>query len=292
MSNTDGATYFIGNPGSGIASTFPKAQRTYNAVTVQFTKTFADLWLAQVSYTWQQLRGNYEGLFRNEDGQLDPNINSTFDLAKLLVNQEGPLTGDITHTIKLYAAKEFVILPVFSVTLGIGYTGASGAPINYTGPSNESGYGPGQVYILERGQGGRLPWVHSFDMRLQLNYRMSKDMVLTAGVEVFNLFNSQAPLTVDNEYINFPSVNGGRDPGPIIGGKNGSLPNGYGGVCNANGDLSTCTGGGSLPRGANLFVKLPTPDQTADVYPINPNWGRPLSYQPVRSFRFNVRFTF
>ena len=62
MSNTDGATYFIGNPGSGIASTFPKAQRTYNAVTVQFTKNFADLWLAQASYTWAKLEGNLDGI--------------------------------------------------------------------------------------------------------------------------------------------------------------------------------------------------------------------------------------
>jgi hypothetical protein len=292
MSADDGNTYFVGNPGRGIGSSFPEATRKYHAVTVSFTKSFSDLWLAQLSYTWQQLRGNYEGLFRNEDNQLDPNINSTFDLAKLLVNQTGPLTADNTHVFKLYGAKEFVVLPVFSVTLGLSYTGISGSPINYTGPSNESGYGPSQVYILERGQGGRLPWIHSIDARLQLNYRLSKDSVISVGVEAFNLFNFQAPATVDNEYINFPSVNGGRDPGPIIGGKNGSLPNGYGGRCDASGDLATCTGGGSLPRGANLFVKLPTPDQTPDVYQINPNWGRPLTYQPVRSFRFSARFTF
>ena len=52
MSNDEANTYFIGNPGEGIADTFPKAKRTYHAVTLSFTKTFADLWLAQVSYTW------------------------------------------------------------------------------------------------------------------------------------------------------------------------------------------------------------------------------------------------
>jgi len=297
MSADDGNTYFLGNPGEGIAKSFPKATRTYHAVTLQFSKTFSDLWLAQASYTWQRLRGNYEGLFRNEDQQLDPNINSTFDLAKLLINQTGPLTADNTHTFKLYAAKEFVILPVFSVTLGLSYTGTSGSPINYTGPSNESGYGPFQVYILERGQGGRLPWVHSIDARVSLNYRLSKDSVLSVGVEGFNIFNFQSPLTVDNEYVNFGSVPNGRDPGPIIGGKQGSLPNGYGGKCDATGDLSKCSGGGSLPLGPQVsgvptFVKLPTPDQTPEVYPVNPNWGRALTYQPVRSIRFTARFTF
>ena len=41
MSNNDGQTYFIGNPGEGIADSFPKAKRTYDAVTVAFTKTFS-----------------------------------------------------------------------------------------------------------------------------------------------------------------------------------------------------------------------------------------------------------
>src|SRR5262249_62265245 len=111
MSNDEANTYFIGNPGEGIADTFPKAKRTYNAVTVSFTKSFSDLWLAQISYTWAQLRGNYDGLFRPETGQLDPTLNSTFDLKSLLLNQEGPLAGDITHTINAYVANEFPIPP-------------------------------------------------------------------------------------------------------------------------------------------------------------------------------------
>ena len=38
MSNDEANTYFIGNPGEGIADTFPKAKRTYHAVTVSFVK--------------------------------------------------------------------------------------------------------------------------------------------------------------------------------------------------------------------------------------------------------------
>jgi hypothetical protein len=71
MSNDEANTYFIGNPGEGIADTFPKAKRTYHAVTLSFTKTFSDLWQAQASYTWSRLTGNYDGLYRPEDGQLD-----------------------------------------------------------------------------------------------------------------------------------------------------------------------------------------------------------------------------
>ena len=289
MSADNGNTYFIGNPGEGIATSFPKAERTYHAVTVQFTKNFSDLWQAQISYTWSQLRGNYDGLFRNEDGQLDPNINSTFDLAQLLVNQNGPLSGDITHTVKVYASKEFVILPVLSLSIGLTYTGASGPPISYTGPSNETGYGPSQVYILQRGEGGRLPWVHSIDARLAVNYRLSKDSVFSVGVDGFNLFNFQNPIRVDQEYVTLPSLTGGgRDPGPILNGKQGSIPAPYG----VNGSLPR---GGVIagPNGPELkTVILPDPDQQPQTYAINPNWGRPTQYQAVRSFRFTARFTF
>jgi hypothetical protein len=289
MSADNGNTYFIGNPGEGIATSFPKATRTYHAVTVQFSKNFSDLWQAQVSYTWARLRGNYEGLFVNGTGQLDPNINATFDLAQLLVNQDGPLSGDITHTIKVFVAKEFVISPVFSLTLGLSYTGASGPPISYTGPSNETGYGPGQVYILQRGQGGRLPWVNTVDARLALNYRLSKDSVISVGVDGFNLFNFQNPIRVDEEYVTLPSLTGNaRDPGPIVNGTQGNVPAPYG----VNGNLPR---GGVVagPNGPELkTVVLPDPDQQPQTYAINPNWGRATQYQAVRSFRFTARFSF
>jgi outer membrane receptor protein involved in Fe transport len=296
LSADDGNTYFLGNPGSGIARQFPKAERKYNAVTVSFVKSFSDLWLAQFSYTWSQLRGNYDGLFRQEDGQLDPNINSTFDLIRLLVNQSGPLSNDVTHTIKAYLAKEFILAPVFSITLGGSYTGASGTPINFLGPSNDTGYGPNQVYFLERGSGGRLAWVHSIDARLSLNYRFSKDMVLSASVDGFNLFNFQHPVQVDQSYILSDAFG---DAGPIVNGKPGSVSNQFGKPCGdvAGADPGTLTGGcgnGSLPKStASGKVILPLPDQSAgSVFTINPNWGRATQYQGTRLIRFSVRLTF
>ena len=96
--------------------------------------------------------------------QLDPNINSTFDLRTLLLNQQGPLSGDITHAIKVYLAKEFVITPTFSATLGGSFNANSGTPINALGAHPI--YGAGQAFILERGSAGRLPWVTSLDAKV------------------------------------------------------------------------------------------------------------------------------
>ena len=298
MSNNDGQTYFIGNPGSGIADSFPTAKRTYDAVTVLFSKNFSDLWLAQVSYTWSQLRGNYDGLF-NAQGlaalgapQLDPNINSTFDLRTLLLNQEGPLSSDITHAVKLYLAKEFVITPVFSASLGGSFNGNSGPPINALGAHPI--YGAGQAFILERGSAGRLPWVTSVDARVNLNYRISKDSVVTASVEAFNIFNSQRPLSVDENYTQ-------GTVSAILGARQGSVPNEFGGICATAAATSCAQGNGSLPKprvdpnsptGAAIRVGLPNRNGVLSSQVTNLTWGTPTNYQPVRQFRFSIRFTF
>jgi len=300
MSNNDGQSYFIGNPGSGIADAFPKAERTYHAVTVLFTKSFSDLWLAQVSYTWSKLTGNYDGLF-NAQGlnalgapQLDPNINSTFDLRTLLLNQQGPLSGDITHSIKVYLAKEFVITPTFSATLGGSFNANSGTPINALGAHPI--YGAGQAFILERGSAGRLPWVTSLDARVNLNYRLSKDSVITAGIEAFNIFNSQRPLSVDENYT-------AATVSAILGARQGSVPQEFGGQCRA----AECTappfpnGNGSLPKPTidptsptGNAIRVVLPNRNGVPTPVVPNlaWGTPTNFQPVRQFRFSLRFTF
>src|SRR5262249_35652826 len=113
MSTNGGTSFFIGNPGEGIARTFPAPRRVYNAVVVSLDKTFSDLWLAQLSYSYQNLHGNIGGLFRSQTGQLDPNINSDFDIQRLLPNTEGPLAGDVRHTVKAYLAKQFVLSPAW-----------------------------------------------------------------------------------------------------------------------------------------------------------------------------------
>src|SRR5205823_11643173 len=102
-----------------------------DAVSAYFTKSFSNNWLAQASYTYSYLRGNYAGLFRPETGQLDPNINSDFDLISLLDNRYGPLPGDATHQIKLFGAKVFPISNAMSIDLGVTYRGLSGSPMSY-----------------------------------------------------------------------------------------------------------------------------------------------------------------
>ena len=135
-----------------------------------------------------------------------------------------------------------------------------------------------------------MPWVTSVDARLGVNYRVSKDSTLTFSVEAFNIFNSQRPVRVDENYT-FDTV------GPIINAKQGQVPTQYGGRC-TTADPATCAqGNGSLPKpfyanGAPGIVGLPDPTQALIGANLNPNWGAPRQYQPVRTFRFGARFTF
>ncbi|MDY7228098.1 TonB-dependent receptor [Hyalangium rubrum] len=255
MSRDDGSTYFIGNPGYGFATDFVLPTRKYDAVTLFFQRNFADLWLAQVSYTWSRLYGNYEGLFRSDNGQLDPNINSDFDLVSLLPNRKGLLPADRTHQIKAFGAREFVIRPDLSLNLGLSYRGVSGTPYSYLGAHID--YGAAQAYILPRGSGGRLPWVHRFDSRLALNYKLTREMTASLSVDVFNLFNFQTATMYDQNYT-FSAVL------PIEGG-----------------------------TPADLSGKLVDPDgNPIPAEAVNKNFGKPLAYQSPRSFRFGARVTF
>jgi len=201
------------------------------------------------------------------------------------------LSADITHFIKVYLAKEFVVTPVFSVSVGGSFNANSGTPVDALGAHPI--YGDGLAYLLVRGSAGRLPWVTSLDGKVNFNYRFTKDLVVTASVEAFNIFNSQRPTLTDQRYTQ-DSV------GPIIGATPGKVPNQFGGKCNdGETDPANCSqGNGNLPRpyvypsGNRGLVVLPDASQTPVVAATNPTWGQPTSFQPVRQFRFSLRVTF
>jgi hypothetical protein len=271
MSRDEANSYFIGNPGYGIASDFPKATRDYDAVTLYFSKAFSDLWMAQVSYTWSYLRGNYAGLFRPETDQLDPNLNADFDLISLLPNRSGPLPGDRTHNIKAYGAKEFVLTGSFSLTLGLAYNGRSGAPLSYL--ASHPLYGEDEAFVLPRGSAGRGPWLHSIDAHLGGSYRITKDSAVQLSVDLFNMFNFAGWSAQDQTF----STN---DINPYIADAN-SMKSPQEAACIAGND-PTC-----VPA---LKVGL-TGDQ-ATAADFNPNFKRVTAYQAPLTVRFGAKVTF
>lgn len=277
MSNDEGATYFIGNPGYGLATAFPKATRDYDAVTVMATKVMADGWFAQLSYTWSYLRGNWAGFVRPETGQLDPGSNSTFDLKSLLANQTGPLPGDRTHYIKGFASKQFVITGGLSLLLGLTYTASSGTPLSYLG--SHPVYGPGEAYILPRGSAGRTPWVHEISVKGGVGYQINKDYGIQFSVDVLNLMNFAAATALD-ENLTQENV----------------LP--YTLAAGQNPQEALCIGGNVKPGCTTPVVRSDDITTNLDPSQYSKNFKQPTNssgipaYQSPRQVRFGIKFTF
>jgi len=282
MSADEGQTFFIGNPGSGLAAGWPKATRNYDAVTASFTKAFADEWVAQASYTYSVLEGNYAGLYNPDYGnQLAPNLSSAFDLKSILPNIYGSLPGDITHRVKLYGAKKVILSAAMSLDIGLAYQGRSGTPISYLGAQPQ--YGPGVVYILPQGDAGRTPWVHDVDGHLTFTYRLNRDSAFTVGLDVFNIFNFDAATQVDQNYT-YASVLPVRQAYSAC-----TQPSDCGAPA-----LTPAQQAAALAQVRYGYVGV-GPGQTGQVLnsrDINPNFKNAIAYQAPRTVRFLARFTF
>jgi hypothetical protein len=276
--STDQGAFFLGNPGFGMGSAYPKAVRDYDAFTASFTKDFAEGWMMQASYTYSSLRGNTSGLFRPETGQFAPNTTSDFDQLAYVANRTGPLDADLSHFLKVFAAKQFMLTQHLSLNLGLAYLGHSGAPINYLGavPS----YGNDEAFVLPRGSGGRLPFVHEVDAKVGVTYRLDRDTAVTVTADVFNLFNFQAVTSVD-QMLTSAYLLPFQAPA-------GSTPQEA--ACLSSSKVAQCPLDGTLP------VKEYDPNTgtivNANASQLNPDFKRPTGYQSPITVRFGAKFTF
>src|SRR5438477_2542464 len=98
-----GELYADGKPG-----TYKDPKREYQAVEIEVNKGLSHNWALVANWRIARLRGNYEGSFRNDNGQADPGISSLFDLTEgkfgLLGQQQGigSLNTDRRHVINVY----------------------------------------------------------------------------------------------------------------------------------------------------------------------------------------------
>ncbi|UCF66114.1 MAG: hypothetical protein JSV80_09925, partial [Acidobacteriota bacterium] len=113
---------------TGVVQDFPKPTRDYDALEFVLNKRFSDNWVLWASYRWSKLRGNYEGLLRNDNGQDDPNITSLYDFPNtpLMSGQFliGPLNGDVTHNLKATGS----YTTDFGLEIGAGVGWSTGTP--------------------------------------------------------------------------------------------------------------------------------------------------------------------
>jgi hypothetical protein len=271
--------YFIANPGEGTlgqtlafydqvhTAPAPKAERKELAFELTARKRFSNNWQLLASYVWEKLEGNYDGTFQNSTGQLDPNINSAFDYADFLVNSNGRLSAERQHQLKFDGSYQFKGA-LDGLNVGVSTYWFSGLPLTAYGYS--FAYQNWEYYLSPRGALGRGPsnWeanVHvDYPVKLGSSSRQKLDLV----VDVFNLFNRQSAIQLDQRYNLIQD-----------------------GVCGGIAE-SQCNGDGGLAtQGDSLTPVAQLTDARATA--TNPDFlKKSVLFTLPRSIRVGVRLTF
>ena len=158
--------YELANPGTktipaGASYGFPDPERDYKAFEAVFTRRMSSNWSLFANYRLARLSGNYEGLFRNDNGQSDPNITSLYDFpdSPLMRGQflKGDLPADVTHVVHVYPSYQFDN----KLRLGANLSWHSGTPRTsllahpiYYNSGEIPGIDPTYAYWADDGGGG------------------------------------------------------------------------------------------------------------------------------------------
>ena len=192
---------------------FDKPVRNYNAIEATATKRFSKNFFMQGSYTYARITGNYPGLFSSDNGQVDPNISSQYDLIELLANRNGPLPQDQPHSFKIDGYYTFDFDKAGKLTTGGRVRGASGVPRDALA-QNYLYYGSDETFLLPRGEMGRTDFDWRVDGHVGYGRDIGRDMFLEVFMDGFNLptlFVEEGVFSVDERYT--------RDAtNPIVGG--------------------------------------------------------------------------
>ncbi len=236
---------------------FDKPRRDYHAMALTAIARVTRDWLADFSYTYSRLRGNYPGLFSADNGQVDPNISSQFDLLELLANRDGPLPADRPHYVKLATYYTVGLGRIGELIPGVRFRALSGTPVDAL--ARHYLYGPNESFLLPRGAIGRTGFDTSIDVQLKYRRELGRLMQLEVFTDVFNLLNRQSVALFDEAYT-YEAAN------PVVGGEYEDL----------------------------LWVKRQSPSGAELSRPIgrNPNFGNPAARYAPLYVRFGARLSF
>src|SRR5262245_4245866 len=166
-----------------------KPSRDYNALEFTITRRFSKKLYMQASYTFSRNIGNYPGLISYDNGQVDPNISSTYDLIELLANREGPLETDHPHRLKVDGYYNFDFKKSGVLTVGSRFRAESGSPRNAYG--GHYLYGANESMLLPRGILGRTAFDHDLDLHLGYGRKLNKNMYLEILLDLYNVYDQQ-----------------------------------------------------------------------------------------------------
>jgi hypothetical protein len=212
--------YILTNPSSDIpvaagteflGARFDDPVHKYTSLELTLNRRGSN-WSTMTSYRFSRLRGNFEGFYRDDNGQSDPGISSLYDFPtndpsyapfyaglnagdiRYLGDPDGILPLDRPHQVKLYGNYAWN----WGFNLGGGLNLSSGKPL--TPMAANPNYGSdGEIPTAPRGSGiqtvdgfmKRTPFESQFDIQASYAVRMAGERRVTFLADVFNLFNQR-----------------------------------------------------------------------------------------------------
>lgn len=188
---------YTANPGTNfVIGTLEGGKRVYDGIELTVTKYKTDHWFGQMSYTYNDARGN-----SNSDGNADFQ-GDWIALDPRAPNIYGPQAGNIEHQFKAYGAYDFdfglQVSGVFNWNSGSLYTPADVVQTRYLPPMS-NGYEFGGVtdtYVLPGFVGsGKNPDYYTFDMRFKYTHTLPFGNA-EFFLDIFNVLNEQSATQV------------------------------------------------------------------------------------------------
>jgi hypothetical protein len=193
----------------GVPDGFPSPVRNYQAVEIEVNKSFSKNWLLRANWRIARLYGNYEGAFRNDNGQSDPSISSLYDFTAgtfgLLGDQFKPgyLNTDRRHVINGFFSYVFDKSALKGLTLGTGINIQSGVPLNDL-KAHPVYLNAGEVPVGGRGALGRSNVTGQVDVHAEYEHSLTERTRIRFGADLFNIANSKTQLFINqNEDLSF-----------------------------------------------------------------------------------------
>lgn len=196
-------------PGDGKPDGFVDPQRKYQAMELELDKRYSNHWLAVINFRFGNLWGNYEGAYRNDNGQSDPGISSLFDFTAGKLNllgdqfKPGYLSTDRRIVSNMFLSYQVdksspYIHFLSGLTTGLGVRGQTGVPLSLLG-DHPAYFNVGEVPIGGRGAAGRTPAAVQLDVKGEYALHLRENTVMKMGLDAINVTNSQ-PITGKVEY--------------------------------------------------------------------------------------------
>jgi hypothetical protein len=232
--------YILTNPSSStpvlstaafLGAKFDDPVHKYHSLEFTLDRRFSDNWSLMASYRYSRLRGNFEGFYRDDNGQSDPGITSLYDFPtndpsytaigvpqfgyrgdiRFLGDPNGILPLDRPHQGKIFGSYLFP----FGLNLGVAIDLSSGAPLTplAANPNYTNG---GEIPEAPRGSGiqtidgfkTRTPFQKLANLQASYNLKFGNNVGFTLLADVFNVFNSKTVLAYDQwTQLDGPSPN-------------------------------------------------------------------------------------